>query len=841
MFPVGYGINVTRPATKPFGQVVTASQGIHHWSWREKKLYFHPDESAESINAKFSDGYQLEVSFMDTVRDAYEVEVSSAAAGCWKPGTEVLLTSHTRSMKDQQVRTIESSDATTGIIRFTRPIERPISKADHPDFAIEIASLNRRIVFEASSDANDEFIGGHLVVHHTAVKQHIEGVEIRNFGQQGRLGKYPLHFHMCGDSPESLVKKNVVRNSNQRCYVVHLTNNVTLEENVAYDNFGHCYFIEDGGETGNVFKKNLGSGVKIMPADKVAQLSASSGRQESDGSPRGFNGASVFWISNPQNYFFGNVAAGGEKNGYWFEPTRSRKSLPLGAFKDNEVHSSGAFAFTVYHPGWRPRDIALIENIKVYRNPSWGAFLHVTKNLYFEGGIFADNGDKAVMVNRGDDLIFNNTIFIGKTDFTAPLCRKWSEKVGISLNNHRLAETVRGNVDGSIKGMTAKNLQFLNWSPNATGCNVNGGSMPLKFNYKQSFIKAMNAYHYFENIKVDDTTSTVIDACMRGSNIDDVSIEVASDTSNSFEGTPGFLVSPKVSTMLSGCKPSDNGCLDFCAGACLRTITVLGGDSAFSEDIVMIVSDGKKDITIQRDVHGHPDPNPVSNNVPDAYTVVLPKANYKARFESLSSPGKLVWPKFAVPAFEAAPSCGNYITQIDLNFDKPVAARAECNQLITNGDFDAGIWGVEGWNGYHNWPVEWLNTTGIGGSGALVTTVSSSAGSWPNQEIDVTCLQEGDVYNINVSYKIVNNKFREVQSTVFPFVRGKFDKFTTQWQHIGWDVLASSTTSPTQGNWGVISGLWTVTAKQAEADRLRLHVAGKTEHLLIDNFSVTRQ
>ena len=66
------------------------------------------------------------------------------------------------------------------------------------------------------------------------------------------------------------------RNSNQRCYVVHLTDNLTLEENVAYDSFGHCFFIEDGAETGNTFRENLGSGIKIMDTSRVALLEASS-------------------------------------------------------------------------------------------------------------------------------------------------------------------------------------------------------------------------------------------------------------------------------------------------------------------------------------------------------------------------------------------------------------------------------------------------------------------------------------------------------------------------------------------------------------------------------------
>jgi hypothetical protein len=82
----------------------------------------------------------------------------------------------------------------------------------------------------------------------------------------------------------------------------------------------------------------------------------------------------------------GNVAAGGQKNGYWFETRNERAQMSLGTFKDNEVHSCQSMAFSVYSPGWRPNEVAVIENLKVYRNPSDGAFLHVTKNLHFQDG-----------------------------------------------------------------------------------------------------------------------------------------------------------------------------------------------------------------------------------------------------------------------------------------------------------------------------------------------------------------------------------------------------------------------------------------------------------------------
>jgi hypothetical protein len=53
-------------------------------------------------------------------------------------------------------------------------------------------------------------VSARLIVHHTVSAQHLEGVEIQNSGQQGRLGRYPVHFHACGDHPNSIVKKNVV-------------------------------------------------------------------------------------------------------------------------------------------------------------------------------------------------------------------------------------------------------------------------------------------------------------------------------------------------------------------------------------------------------------------------------------------------------------------------------------------------------------------------------------------------------------------------------------------------------------------------------------------------------
>lgn len=140
-------------------------------------------------------------------------------------------------MHDRQVVTVTSTGTNT--ITLSSPIVKPVTLADSADFAIEIASLDRPVVFEGTPDAGSGATnGGHLIVYATAAAQHIEGASFRYFGNQGKLGRYPIHFHLSGDHPNSMVKKNVVRDSFQRGYVLHGTNDVTLEDNVAFDVVG---------------------------------------------------------------------------------------------------------------------------------------------------------------------------------------------------------------------------------------------------------------------------------------------------------------------------------------------------------------------------------------------------------------------------------------------------------------------------------------------------------------------------------------------------------------------------------------------------------------------------
>lgn len=221
-------------------------------------------------------------------------------------------------------------------------IIRPTTLVESMEYAVEVALLSRNILLVGGTDTTARH-GGHLMIMHTpTVVQSIVGMEFQNFGQQGALGRYPIHFHFCNDVSGSVVAQNSIRQSNQRCVVVHGTNKLRVVENIAYDTKGHCYMTEDGIETDNEFISNLGAQTGIP--EKLIPNMGSNG-METDGEP------ATFWIASPTNSWIGNVAAGSINSGYWFEPKLrgDRASLfpdknpqmdPIILFKDNIGHSN---------------------------------------------------------------------------------------------------------------------------------------------------------------------------------------------------------------------------------------------------------------------------------------------------------------------------------------------------------------------------------------------------------------------------------------------------------------------------------------------------------------------
>jgi hypothetical protein len=201
--------------------------------------------------------------------------VGEDAARCWSTkGSRLLLTSDTYDWSDSHTAVVADVDQTevgAGKI-FMMPLPTKKTAIDetfgYPDFAVEVALLDRSLIIEGAQDSGEfSTLGGHFIVLHTPhVHQHLEGALFQNMGQQGKLGRYPMHFHMSECVHGSTLAKNVIWKSNQRCIVVHGTHNVTVTENVAYDTAGHCFMLEDGGEWDNEFRYNLGAKTRALPS-----------------------------------------------------------------------------------------------------------------------------------------------------------------------------------------------------------------------------------------------------------------------------------------------------------------------------------------------------------------------------------------------------------------------------------------------------------------------------------------------------------------------------------------------------------------------------------------------
>src|SRR5262245_4509767 len=222
----------------------------------------------------------------------------------------------------------------------------------------EVGLLTRNILIQASADAERSYFGGHIMAM-VGSQMQVSGVELNRMGQNMHLARYPIHWHVVLEGKGQYIENSSIHDTYSRCVTVHGTNNVRVQNNVTYNTVGHCFFLEDAVETGNQFVHNLGMMTKCHPDGKpcvptnLGPFLVEGGKNfNTDGQNAkdilipSDNTASTFWITNPDNIFRDNVAAGSESTGFWF------------AFPE---HPTGAFEGTDVAKATWPRRIALRE------------------------------------------------------------------------------------------------------------------------------------------------------------------------------------------------------------------------------------------------------------------------------------------------------------------------------------------------------------------------------------------------------------------------------------------------------------------------------------------------
>ena len=196
--------------------------------------------------------------------------------------------------------------------------------------------------------------GGHIIVYEGG-KGYVEGVELYRMGQTNVMGRYPMHFHLLGEScRDCYFRDSSVHRSYYRCISIHGTHYTQVSENVAYDVTGFCYYLEDGIEHDNRIEFNLGAHIHMIgpePPSGPSQTTATYTRSDTLNLPADVT-ASAFYITNIQNYIVGNAASGG-----WAGFTFPNLLTPLGTSRSVKIRPSAVTGLsidgnTAHSTGW---------------------------------------------------------------------------------------------------------------------------------------------------------------------------------------------------------------------------------------------------------------------------------------------------------------------------------------------------------------------------------------------------------------------------------------------------------------------------------------------------------
>jgi G8 domain-containing protein len=406
--------------------------------------------------------------------DAGGTSIDVLNAAGWRAGDEIVLASTDFDPRQAERRTIAAIKGNT--ITLDKKLEyMHFGKITFDvDERGEVGLLTRNVRLQASADAAEApFFGGHVMAM-GASKMFVEGVEFQRMGQNLTLARYPIHWHLVGDAKGQYIKNASIHDTYNRCVTVHGTNFLRIENNVTYNTVGHCFFLEDGAEHGNQFVHNLAIQIKCHTSKACAptNLAANGENRGSNSLNRATyradsmsgkdtllpsdNTVTAYWITNPDNVFIDNVAAGSDENGFWwalpehpqgkFEGTEiSKATWPrrtrMAEFRGNVAHSNfdgfmldrninleGVFGLAgpSHIAKENPADEnsksmeSLLVDLTAYKNRNGGAWsrgeLHVYKNFKA-----ADNaiGFTSSTGSFGDDTFTSLVIdsrFVGETD-----------------------------------------------------------------------------------------------------------------------------------------------------------------------------------------------------------------------------------------------------------------------------------------------------------------------------------------------------------------------------------------------------------------------------------------
>ena len=430
---------------------------------------------------------------------ATSIEVLDASG--WRVGDEIVLASTDYDPRQAERRTIAAISGNT--ITLDEPLEyMHFGKITFDvDERGEVGLLTRNIKIQASEDAAQSYFGGHVMAMPSS-KMYVSGVEFNLMGQHLTLARYPIHWHLVGDAKGQYIKNSAIHDTFNRCVTVHGTHNLRIENNVTYNNVGHCFFLEDGIETGNEFVRNLAIQTKCHPTKECVPTNlAANGENDFTYEERlsvrqisffggdtllpSDNTVASYWITNPDNTFIDNVAAGSDANGFWMSLPEHPNGAFLGTeaslntwprrtrireFRGNVAHSNfDGFMFdrninedntfglagNAYLPKENPADPnsksleTHFENLTTYKNRNGGFWgrgeLFVVRNLKTADNAIGFTMSSGAFGREAFTSLVVDSLFVGETENIGNPVTPEEKAYGRSLPKRRIPDfPIRG-------------------------------------------------------------------------------------------------------------------------------------------------------------------------------------------------------------------------------------------------------------------------------------------------------------------------------------------------------------------------------------------------------------
>ncbi|MFN0018156.1 MAG: G8 domain-containing protein [Pirellulaceae bacterium] len=430
------------------------------------------------------------------VKGAKEVTLAEEVSG-WKVGDKIVVTATDTEYRKKffsEERTIEAIEGTK--LTLSEPLAN-----DHSGEGIfrgEVANLSRNVVVESASP---DGVRGHTMYHKGSIGS-ISYAEFRHLGKQDTLGRYSLHFHLCGTSMRgSSVIGASIWDSHNRWLTIHGTNYLVVRDCVGFRSIGHGFFLEDGTEVYNVLDRNLA--IEALAGKSLPKQVL----------PVDANDGAGFWWANSLNTFTRNVAAACDAYGFRFEATNSSalkldlpvmqpdgtmkvtdiRTLPFVRFDDNEVHSSrGLYGINlgegVNHAGPDSRHPFIVRNTNIWDvhygfRPQVPSLLVENMNIRSHYGVYHPNFENHLYRN----------LTIRQTN-TEPFNRGHdddSAQYGVLAVDGLTFENIRSGgmpliqiSDDNVTGKAVshfRNVKLVNWSDNSRDkavVNLGGGPRP---------------------------------------------------------------------------------------------------------------------------------------------------------------------------------------------------------------------------------------------------------------------------------------------------------------------------------------------------------------------------